>query len=452
MAGQGPSPANLKLNSRQTAELLRPYRFPDNATNFKWLALEYATLLLVAGGATTFMVQRASWGLSWWWNVPVAGAAIILMGGLQHRLAGLAHEAAHYCLFRNRLLNELISDLFCMFPILATTHQYRLVHTAHHQYVNDWEKDPDLTNIGDSKLMHAFPMTRKQFFYNYFLRFFYPPALLRYLWDVLSLSVLGQGHSPYLERSNDGPSAPTVFGVRWVSLLGAVYLFAVIGVLATLNNIWDASPTTLLAVAGAMLAGALATTVLLPQRLFFQSPLNPVYSAKTTGAMRLAYYTAVLTACAIARSWTGINFGGYVVLLWGVPLLTTFSYFMLLRDVYQHANADAGRLTNTRVFRCDPFTAWAVFVYGQGYHSPHHLFPAIPHYNLRAVHELLKQCCPEYSASVVECHGTFFNRGGQPTVLDVIAPKQSPRQPWDEDSSELPKPVLQQAAAEKSYV
>ena len=66
-------------------------------------------------------------------------------------------------------------------------------------------------------------------------------------------------------------------------------------------------------------------------------------------------------------------------------------YFMFLRDVYQHSNADAGRLTNSRVFFTDPFTRWAVFVYGQDMHIPHHLFPAVPHYHLPRLHDLLKQ-------------------------------------------------------------
>jgi fatty acid desaturase len=57
---------------------------------------------------------------------------------------------------------------------------------------------------------------------------------------------------------------------------------------------------------------------------------------------------------------------------------------MLLRDIYQHTNADDGRLTNSRVAFADPFTRWAVFVYGQDMHIPHHLFPAIPHNRLPA--------------------------------------------------------------------
>jgi hypothetical protein len=39
------------------------------------------------------------------------------MGTAQHRLGGLAHDALHHLMFKNRYLNELISDWFCMFPI-----------------------------------------------------------------------------------------------------------------------------------------------------------------------------------------------------------------------------------------------------------------------------------------------------------------------------------------------
>jgi len=100
--------------------------------------------------------------------------------------------------------------------------------------------------------------------------------------------------------------------------------------------------------------------------------------------------------------------------------VTTFPYFRLLRDIYQHTNADDGRLTNSRVFFCDPFTRWAVFVYGQDMHVPHHLFPTVPHYRLGRLHDLLKGSDPDYAREVVQCHGTFANARGLPTILDVL--------------------------------
>jgi fatty acid desaturase len=106
--------------------------------------------------------------------------------------------------------------------------------------------------------------------------------------------------------------------------------------------------------------------------------------------------------------------------LWVLPLVSSFPFFMLLRDVYQHSNADEGRLTNSRVFYTDPFTRWAVFVYGQDMHIPHHLFPAIPHYHLGELHRILRRANPDYGDLVVECHGTFSDALGRTTILDEM--------------------------------
>jgi fatty acid desaturase len=105
--------------------------------------------------------------------------------------------------------------------------------------------------------------------------------------------------------------------------------------------------------------------------------------------------------------------------------MTSFMFFMFLRDVYQHSNADDGRLTNSRAFFTDPFTRWAVFVYGQDMHIPHHLFPAIPHYRLRDLHELLKQDHDDYRQLVIETHGTFRDTKGRTTILDEMTRPRS---------------------------
>ncbi len=95
-------------------------------------------------------------GLSLFWAVPATGLCIILVGAGQHRLATLTHEAAHYMLFRNRLLNELVSEWFCMLPILGTTHSYRVQHLGHHQFPNDPELDPDWRRCGYRAIASSF--------------------------------------------------------------------------------------------------------------------------------------------------------------------------------------------------------------------------------------------------------------------------------------------------------
>jgi hypothetical protein len=146
------APSDLSLNDPIVAARVKEFRKPDNTTNWLHLAHVYLFLGAVAGLTLAFYFYREDWGLSWLWNIPVTILAVILLGAGQHRLTTLGHEASHYMLFHNRLLNELASDFLCMFPVWSTTHHYRLQHLAHHQFPNDPERDPDVTqcHLGDS--------------------------------------------------------------------------------------------------------------------------------------------------------------------------------------------------------------------------------------------------------------------------------------------------------------
>src|SRR5262249_17652882 len=153
----------------------------------------------------------------------------------------------------------------------------------------------------------------------------------------------------------------------------------------------------------------------------FRSPFRQAYSTRLGGLIRLGFFTLLLEVLSHLRWATAGASAVYFTLLWLLPLTSSFMFFMFLRDVYQHSNADTGRLTNSRVFFPDPFTRWAVFVYGQDMHIPHHLFPAIPHYRLRDLHKRLKQDHPAYRGHVVETHGTFHDSKGRATILDEMA-------------------------------
>jgi fatty acid desaturase len=342
----------------------------------------------------------------------------VLIGGIQHRLAGLGHESAHYTLLKNKLLNDLVGDLFCMFPILATVHFYRLFHLAHHQYTNDPERDPDLVTLGASKMVDRFPMTRWAFIKATYLRVFTEPgAFLKFQHDYIDLNVLGRSENVYL-RDQPGRDKPGRVWPRLGAVMGLAYLLGMIISGWTVTSL--GRPELLVGVA---LFGTLVVLFVgwaLPGWAFFQSPFRQPYSGRTSGLLRLTYYTWFCTTLGMLRVATAGQASFYFWVLWVVPLVTSFPFFLLLRDVYQHTNADDGRLTNTRVFFTDPLTRWAVFVYGQDMHVPHHLFPAVPHHRLGRLHRLLKARHADYAASVVECHGTFANRSGLPTIVDTL--------------------------------
>jgi fatty acid desaturase len=393
-------------------------RAVDHATNLGFLTIEYGCLAAVIGGAVAFREWRRGVGLSWLWDLPVLGLGIVLVGALQHRLAGLGHEAAHYSLLKNKLANDLVGDVLCMFPILSTIHFYRLFHLAHHQYTNDPKRDPDLVALGASKMVERFPMSRSEFIKRFYLRVFTEPlAFLKYEQDYIDINVLGRSENIYLNRL-PGSNGSVRGWPRLGAVLGLFYLLAFIAgqwaiTLAGRPDwlVYEGTMGTLL---------VMATARALPRTAFFRSPLRQAYSDRASGVLRLTYYSWFLVALGLLRAATDGRSSFYFWVLWMLPLMTSFPFFMLLRDVYQHTNADDGRLTNTRVFFPDPFTRWAVFVYGQDMHVPHHLFPAIPHHRLGRLHRLLKDRHPDYAASVVECHGTFANRKGLPTILDTL--------------------------------
>ncbi len=405
------------FNSPEFRSEMARLREVDSFTNLRYLAFEYLCLTAVVGSAVVFGEFRASWGLAWAWNLPVFALAIVLIGGLMHRLAGLGHEASHYSLLRNKWANDFVGDVFCLFPILATIHFYRLFHMAHHQYTNDPELDPDLVNLGPGKAVEAFPMGRWQFILTRMLAPLTSPlSFALFQLEYLQVNVIGKGNNVYMRRVPEGDAANP--WPRVGTILGVSYVLAILVGQHVLTLTGHAGWLIPFGLIGITLAGLV--TYLLPERWVFQSPFRQAYSVRFASVLRLVYFTGLLIGMGLLREATHGRSSPYVYVLWLVPLTTTFPYFLLLRDTYQHTNADDGRLTNTRVFYCDPLTRWAIFVYGQDMHVPHHLFPVVPHYRLQELHNLLKKAHAEYAEEVVEVHGTFANDRGLPTVLDVL--------------------------------
>jgi fatty acid desaturase len=417
------SPATAETKSLKDSKLLEEVqrlRQTDNCTNFYYLARTYVLIALIIGAAVGFFHFQATAEWSPWWNLPVTLLAIIAMGALQHQLTGLGHEGAHHILFRNRFLNELASDWLCMFPLLTTTQHYRLQHLAHHQFVNDPERDPDIAQLRASGHWLPFPMDKGPILWA-LVRQLWPPRLVRFMRIRARFSAMPSTKSPYLRKS----WKPTRLLVR----VGIAYLLGLIGLLTTL--IWYGSLVWLTLLSALYWMVMVVFYLLVPGRFYHQARVHSTISPRWMSVGRLTHPTAVFTSLAWVTWATGEWAAVYYLVLWIVPILTTFSFFMVLRQLVQHGNASRGWLTNTRVFLMRSLIRFSVFPIGQDYHLPHHLFATVPHYRLRQLHELLLEY-PEYRAAAVVVEGYFLpphRPAERPTVLDVLGPDFAPHNP-----------------------
>lgn len=402
----------LTLNDPELLRRVNALRRTDNFTNWFYLAREYLFLAAVIGITIGFYYFLLEHGLSLLWSIPVTWLGILCVGAGQHRLATLTHEAAHYMLFKNRLLNEFVSEWFCMFPILGTTHSYRVQHLGHHQYPNDPERDPDWAQMRLSGHRYQFPMGRGRFLWECVLKqLLWPPCLIRYVLVRASFRVDQKDNPPYRMKRRQSPI---------LTLAGIGYLVVLIALLAAFGWHGDGLLLALLP-AGLWLSG-MSFYVLAPERWFEEYAVKSDIPMRWGKCLRLTFNTGLACAITWATVLTGMPWWLFYLLLWLVPLGSSFAFFMVLRQIVQHGNADRERFTNTRVFLVHPLISMSVFPIGNDYHLPHHLFPMVPHYNLRRLHDLLMDT-EVYQEEAVVVKGYFIppeNPPQHPTVVDVM--------------------------------
>jgi fatty acid desaturase len=405
-------------------EAIRELKKRDNYTNFRHIGFVYLVIVASIAATTWSYHLVAEAGLGWWWDIPMTLIAITAVGASQHQFGGVIHEGTHFILFENKTLNELASDWLAAFPIYTSTFHFRLHHLAHHQFINDPVRDPDVAQLHDSGHDLDFPITHVEMLAA-LLKQIWLPNLFRYTLARARYSALGTVNNPYVDRERRGERLPTLAGIIYA--VGAPAI--VIPLLHAGHGVWA------FVALGAATALVITYFALLDEDKLPHAHVETVISHRTTNISRVVYMAMVYAAV------SGIQLAGlapawhYFALLWIVPLFTTFPLFMIMRQWVQHGNADRGRYTNTRVFLVNPFIRYAVFPFGMDYHLPHHIYASVPHYKLEGLHELLMQD-PEYREKGVVVEGYFNSPNGDdevrnPTVLEVLGDKYAPKESGD---------------------
>lgn len=397
---------------RYSASEIQKLKERDNSTNISHLALVYGVMAATTIGAVICFHAIGTGSISALWGIPAAIVAVVTMGASQHQLGGAIHEGTHYMLFAEKKTSELVSDWLAAFPIYTSTYAFRLHHLAHHQFVNDPERDPNFDQAKESGHWLDFPVAHLDFLWAV-LRLLWLPNTVRYIVARAKYSAIGVDTNPYADTTRKGSA--------WAIRSGV--LFAVGAPAVAISLILADHRGLALAIIPVLWAAITAYYLMIPDDHFPQSKIDPVISHRATAIGRMTWLGIVYTALTAIEFAYGVPAWGYYGLLWILPLFTTFPLFMILREWLQHGNADRGRLTNSRIIiENNPLVRYAVYPWGMDYHLPHHLFASVPHYKLKQLHEVLLRD-PEYREQGLIVEGwSKPNTNGLPTIMDAIGP------------------------------
>ena len=396
------------------AEAAKALKARDNVTNWYYLAQIYVVIAGTIGLAIWGTSTLAAHGAHWGWSFAVNAVAIVIIGAAQHQFGGAIHEGTHFLLFKNRTLNELASDWLAAFPIYTSTYQFRVHHLAHHQFVNDPERDPDIAQLKESGHWLDFPVPSIELVWK-FIKQLSPLQLVRFTIFRAKYSAVGFDNHAYIDNEAKGSKLPLRVGIIF-----AVPLAILVAELTRFGH-----ATMALEILGAAYIATMGYLFMTKEEEFTGSRLLPVISHRATMMGRVTFFAIIygtlttLDVTGVARGWH------YYSLYWVLPLFTSFPLFMMLRQWVQHGNADRGRYTNTRVLLVGPLVRYAVFPWGMDYHLPHHMMASVPHYNLKRLHDLMLDD-PEYAEKGVVLDG-FFVGNDRPSVIQSLGPAHAPR-------------------------
>jgi fatty acid desaturase len=157
---------------------------------------------------------------------------------------------------------------------------------------------------------------------------------------------------------------------------------------------------------------------------------GPDPATATAGGPTSGQLAALLAAAAAglallaATGWLGtaLTWFGLALLLWVVPLMTTFQVAMRLHQWGDHLGLEpVSGIEGTRNVHVGPVERVLISPNHSNYHLAHHLYPQVPNYNLCALHERLSDD-ESYAAQAPRADGYVLGRRSVVALL-VTAPE-----------------------------
>ena len=124
-----------------------------------------------------------------------------------------------------------------------------------------------------------------------------------------------------------------------------------------------------------------------------QRPLDDTSAALRNAALADRRVIVVVQALLPLLAFAVDGVAGLVkyVVLWIVPAVTIVQAMLRIRAIAEHGAPPAGdsAFTAARTNLAGPLLRFFLFPHHVGYHIEHHLYPAVPHHRLPALHALL---------------------------------------------------------------
>lgn len=143
------------------------------------------------------------------------------------------------------------------------------------------------------------------------------------------------------------------------------------------------------------------------------APRRHVLSERLAGpALR-----AVFTLAVLAVLWaTGTL--AEAALYWLVPMATVLNALLRLRALAEHSGLDSRQaMDGTRNVMVGPLEAFLISPHRINLHLAHHLFPAVPSYNMAALHAALHEAVPDYAHQKERRDGYILGAGSMRAAL-----------------------------------
>jgi fatty acid desaturase len=132
------APAQAAVSGEEFRDDVRKKLPPELIAQFTSLSARRSTLAIVQNLA----VLAAAIAIALvWWNPLVVAAMVFVIGTQQHGLFVLAHDAAHYRLYANRCLNDIVGRAVGTISGISMC-TYRVIHRLHHNHLYQ-AQDPD---------------------------------------------------------------------------------------------------------------------------------------------------------------------------------------------------------------------------------------------------------------------------------------------------------------------